>query len=106
MDLFDFEPQEEQYLSSQEGYSHDTSTPYYRQISTMEILKDKEELDKRNLRYISDSFEWDDRALKALRDKFGLQDFRENQRGIINATMSGQDCLGLIPTGGGKSLTF
>ena len=32
--------------------------------------------------------------------------FRENQREIINATMSGKDVIALIPTGGGKSLTF
>ena len=55
----------------------------------MEILRDKELLDQRNQKYIKESFEWDDRALKALREKFGLQEFRENQMGIINATMSG-----------------
>lgn len=37
---------------------------------------------------------------------FHNTDFRENQREIINATKSGKDVLALIPTGGGKSLTF
>ncbi len=37
---------------------------------------------------------------------FGNENFRENQREIINATRSGKDVLALIPTGGGKSLTF
>lgn len=37
---------------------------------------------------------------------FGNESFRENQREIINATKSGKDVLALIPTGGGKSLTF
>ena len=37
---------------------------------------------------------------------FGNETFRENQREIINATKSGKDTLALIPTGGGKSLTF
>ena len=37
---------------------------------------------------------------------FGNSGFRECQREIINATKSGRDCLALIPTGGGKSLTF
>jgi len=37
---------------------------------------------------------------------FGNASFRENQREIINATKAGKDVLALIPTGGGKSLTF
>ena len=37
---------------------------------------------------------------------FGNESFRENQREIINATKSGKNVIALIPTGGGKSLTF
>jgi len=42
----------------------------------------------------------------ANKEVFGNEHFRENQREIINATKSGKDVLALIPTGGGKSLTF
>ena len=37
---------------------------------------------------------------------FGNESFRENQKEIINATKSGKNVIALIPTGGGKSLTF
>ena len=42
----------------------------------------------------------------ANKEIFGNEAFRENQREIINATKSGKSVLALIPTGGGKSLTF
>ena len=51
-------------------------------------------------------FPWDDKVDLANREVFGNKDFRENQREIINATKSRKDVLALIPTGGGKSLTF
>ena len=51
-------------------------------------------------------FEWDDIVDNANRTVFKNDDFRENQREIINATKSKKDVLALIPTGGGKSLTF
>lgn len=37
---------------------------------------------------------------------FGNQSFLESQKEIINAALSGRDVMALIPTGGGKSLTF
>ena len=51
-------------------------------------------------------FQWDMEVNLANRELFGNESFRENQREIINATKSGKDVLALIPTGGGKSLTF
>lgn len=51
-------------------------------------------------------FPWDFEVDLANKEIFGNSEFRENQREIINATKSGKDVLALIPTGGGKSLTF
>tara|TARA_Y100000589_G_scaffold204748_1_gene193183 strand:+ start:766 stop:2502 length:1737 start_codon:yes stop_codon:yes gene_type:complete len=37
---------------------------------------------------------------------FGFKEFKPNQKEIIDAVMSGNDCLAVLPTGAGKSLTF
>jgi ATP-dependent DNA helicase RecQ len=37
---------------------------------------------------------------------FGYREFRPGQRRIIDAVLSGRDCIGVMPTGAGKSLTF
>ena len=41
-----------------------------------------------------------------LRDVFGYDEFRPGQAHIIDAVLAGRDCIGVMPTGAGKSLTF
>jgi len=43
---------------------------------------------------------------EALREHFGHEDFRGDQRAIVERIMGGQSCLAIKPTGGGKSLTY
>src|SRR5215471_114526 len=45
-------------------------------------------------------------AQQVLESVFGYQSFRPGQREIIDAVLAGQDCIGVMPTGAGKSLTF
>ncbi len=42
----------------------------------------------------------------ALKKTFGYDKFRPGQEDIIRAVLSGKDCLGIMPTGAGKSLTY
>ncbi len=41
-----------------------------------------------------------------LKKYWGYDEFREMQADIINSILGGNDTLGLMPTGGGKSITF
>lgn len=41
-----------------------------------------------------------------LRDVFGFDEFRPGQREVIDAVLAGKDCIALMPTGAGKSLTY
>src|SRR5213083_3205218 len=43
---------------------------------------------------------------RVLESIFGFREFRPGQRHIIDAVLAGRDCIGVMPTGAGKSLTF
>ena len=47
-----------------------------------------------------------DKYRQILHDYWGYDDFRGIQREIIESVCAGNDTLGLMPTGGGKSVTF
>lgn len=41
-----------------------------------------------------------------LKDVFGYDTFRDGQEVLVDSTLAGQDVLGIMPTGAGKSLSF
>ncbi|KAG6398666.1 hypothetical protein SASPL_140133 [Salvia splendens] len=57
-------------------------------------------------KWSSQGFPWMKKLEAENRKAFGNHFFRPNQREVINATMSGHDVFVLMPTGGGKSLTY
>src|SRR5690625_7659145 len=47
-----------------------------------------------------------DRIRGVLREVFGFEEFRPGQETVIEAVLGGHDCIAVVPTGAGKSLTF
>ncbi len=43
---------------------------------------------------------------EVLREVFRYETFRPGQEEIVGAVLAGRDCVGVMPTGGGKSLTY
>ena len=43
---------------------------------------------------------------RVLQERFGHADFRAGQREVVAAVLSGRDALAVLPTGGGKSVTY
>src|SRR5580698_10354909 len=44
--------------------------------------------------------------IEILQNVFGYPSFRAGQQEIIDAILGGRDCVGIMPTGAGKSLTY
>jgi len=47
-----------------------------------------------------------DAAQKILKETFGYDEFRLNQKTIVESLIAGKDVLALMPTGGGKSICY
>ena len=43
---------------------------------------------------------------KRLNRRFGIKHYRAGQRKLIQSVLEGRDTLGILPTGGGKSLCY
>ena len=63
--------------------------------------------------YVTMAVEWMERAEKnkmtkyeVLKKYFGYDSFREGQEMLVDALLSGQDVLGIMPTGAGKSICY
>lgn len=54
----------------------------------------------------SNELPFDDRAVRILKDTFGLSEFRPGQMDAIAAIFANQDTFVIMPTGGGKSLIY
>ena len=58
------------------------------------------------LRHIGESLRKEVPLSEVLKSTFGYDAFRPGQKAIIEAVLAGRDCLGVMPTGAGKSLTY
>ncbi len=45
-------------------------------------------------------------ARRVMRERWGYESFRSGQKSVIKAVLDGKDVLGVLPTGGGKSLCY
>lgn len=67
-------------------------------------LKKSKELGKENWQH--SNFEWSDRLDIALHNIFGIKEYRPQQLAAMNATLSKNHALVVMPTGAGKSLCY
>lgn len=56
--------------------------------------------------YHASDFEWSSSLIPLAKSTFDIPAFRLCQEGVINAAIDGRDIVCVMPTGGGKSLTY
>jgi bloom syndrome protein len=67
-------------------------------------FSDKAQANDSRRNWQSDEYPWSPTMADILQNTFGYHQWRENQKEIINATMSDKDVFVTMPTGAGKSL--
>ncbi|EFN84347.1 ATP-dependent DNA helicase Q1 [Harpegnathos saltator] len=68
------------------------------------LLKKSFSLSKKN--WNNEDFEWSTKLKKALKTTFKIEKLRDLQLPTMNAIMSNEDVILIMPTGGGKSLCY
>ncbi|PPQ78009.1 hypothetical protein CVT25_015565 [Psilocybe cyanescens] len=58
------------------------------------------------INYSTEQFDWSGGLKARMKAVFGIKEFRLCQEGACNANMDGRDIVCIMPTGGGKSLTY
>lgn len=47
-----------------------------------------------------------EKALELLKNYFGYDSFKKGQEELISHILNGEDCVGIMPTGAGKSICY
>jgi ATP-dependent DNA helicase RecQ len=55
---------------------------------------------------MNQALEWSATNLRKAKQRLGISAYRPGQEAIVDAVMQGKDVLGILPTGGGKSLCY
>lgn len=56
--------------------------------------------------YLSSEFPWSSSVKAVMKKTFNIDHFRLCQEGVVNAALDDRDIVCVMPTGGGKSLTY